>query len=114
MQSHIGMSYPSIELYEEAFRKYDELGLEIHITELDIDQKSNSQENMLDLAQRYQDVFNLFKKLVNKGVNLTAVITWGISDSSSWIGGYPNLFDTDYQAKDAFYAVLIRTRKFRK
>ena len=114
MQSHIGMSYPSIELYEEAFRKYDELGLEIHITELDIDQKSNSQENMLDLAQRYQDVFNLFKKLVNKGVNLTAVITWGISDSSSWIGGYPNLFDTDYQAKDAFYAVADTDKEIQK
>ena len=115
MQSHIGMSYPSIELYEEAFRKYDELGLEIHITELDIDQKSNSQENMLDLAQRYQDVFSTyFKKLVNKGVNLTAVITWGISDSSSWIGGYPNLFDTDYQAKDAFYAVADTDKEIQK
>ena len=114
MQSHIGMSYPSIELYEEAFRKYDELGLEIHITELDIDQKSNSQESMLDLAQRYQDVFNLFKKLVNEGVNLTAVITWGISDSSSWIGGYPNLFDTDYQAKDAFYAVADTDKEIQK
>ena len=114
MQSHIGMSYPSIELYEEAFRKYDELGLEIHITELDIDQKSNSQESMLDLAQRYQDVFNLYKKLVNEGVNLTAVITWGISDSSSWIGGYPNLFDTDYQAKDAFYAVADTDKEIQK
>ena len=69
---------------------------------------------MLDLAQRYQDVFNLFKKLVNEGVNLTAVITWGISDSSSWIGGYPNLFDTDYQAKDAFYAVADTDKEIQK
>ncbi len=106
MQSHIGMSYPSLALYEEAFRKYDELGLEIHVTELDIDQKSNSKQGMLDLAQRYQDVFKLYKNLVDDGVNLTAVVTWGISDSSSWIGGYPNLFDEDYQAKDAFYAVV--------
>ena len=105
MQSHIGMSYPSTELYEEAFRKYNELGLEIHVTELDIDQKSNSQEAQLELAQRYQDIFRLYKKLVNDGVNITAVITWGISDNNSWIGGYPNLFDADYQAKDAFYAV---------
>ena len=75
MQSHIGMSYPSIELYEEAFKKYNELGLEIHITELDIDQKSNSQESMIELAQRYQDVFKLYKRLVNEGINLTAVIT---------------------------------------
>lgn len=106
MQSHIGMSYPSIELYEEAFRKYNETGLEIHVTELDIDQKSNSDADMRLLAQRYQDVFKLYKKLVEEGVNITAVVTWGISDNNSWIGGYPNLFDADYQAKDAFYAIV--------
>lgn len=105
MQSHIGMSYPSLELYEEAFRKYNELGLEIHVTELDIDQKSGTKEAMLQLAQRYQDIFKLYKKLVDDGVNITAVVTWGITDNNSWIGGYPNLFDNDYQAKDAFYAI---------
>lgn len=106
MQSHIGMSYPSIDLYEEAFRKYNETGLEIHVTELDIDQKSNSESDMRLLAQRYQDVFRLYKNLVDEGVNITAVVTWGITDNNSWIGGYPNLFDADYQAKDAFYAVV--------
>ena len=106
MQSHIGMSYPSLDLYEEAFRKYNELGLEIQVTELDIDQKSNTPESMLELAKRYQDVFKLYKKLVDDGVNLTAVVAWGITDNNSWIGGYPNLFDADYQAKDAFYAIV--------
>lgn len=106
MQSHIGMSNPSLELYEEAFRKYNELGLEIHITELDIDQKSNAEADMRLLAQRYQDVFKLYKRLVEDGVNITAVVTWGITDNNSWIGGYPNLFDKEYQAKDAFYAVV--------
>ncbi len=106
MQSHIGMSYPSLELYEEAFHKYNELGLEIHVTELDIDQKSNTPEAQLELAKRYQEVFRLYKKLVNEGVNITAVVTWGISDNTSWIGGFPNLFNSEYQAKDAFYAVV--------
>lgn len=105
MQSHIGMSNPSIGLYEEAFRKYNELGLEIHVTELDVDQKSDKAEDLLALAKRYQDVFRLYKKLVAEGVNITAVVTWGISDNTSWISGYPNLFDGGYQAKDAFYAV---------
>ncbi len=106
MQSHIGMNYPSIELYEEAFRKYNELGLEIHVTELDIDQKTGTPEAMLELAKRYQDVFRLYKNLVDDGVNITAVVVWGISDNTSWIGGYPNLFNSEYQAKDAFYAVV--------
>jgi len=34
-----------------------------------------------------------------------AVVLWGITDSTSWIGGYPLLFDKYYQAKEAFYAV---------
>ena len=37
MQSHIQISYPTISDYEYAIKKYGELGLEIHITELYID-----------------------------------------------------------------------------
>ncbi len=106
MQSHIKMSSPSIGLYEEAIRKYDSLGLEVQITELDVDQKSNSEEDQLELAKRYNDVFRLYKSLKEEGVNITAVVLWGITDSTSWIGGYPLLFAKDYSAKPAFYAVL--------
>jgi len=105
MQSHIKMSSPTISLYEEAIRKYDSLGLEVQITELDIDQKSNSDEDQLDLAKRYNEVFKLYKSLKDEGVNITAVVIWGITDSTSWIGGYPLLFAKDYSAKPAFYAV---------
>jgi len=106
MQSHIKMSSPTISLYEEAIRKYDSLGLEVQITELDIDQKSNSEEDQLDLAKRYNEVFKLYKSLKDEGVNITAVVLWGITDSTSWIGGYPLLFAKDYSAKPAFYAVI--------
>ncbi len=106
MQSHIKMSSPTISLYEEAIRKYDSLGLEVQITELDIDQKSNSYEDQLDLAKRYNEVFRLYKSLKEEGVNITAVVLWGITDSTSWIGGYPLLFAKDYSAKPAFYAVI--------
>lgn len=106
MQSHIKMSYPSVELYEAAIRKYASLGLEVQITELDIDQKSNSEESQLELAQRYKEVFSLYKSLKDEGVNITAVVLWGITDNTSWIGGYPLLFDKNYTAKSAFYAVL--------
>ncbi|MBQ3566598.1 MAG: endo-1,4-beta-xylanase, partial [Oscillospiraceae bacterium] len=105
MQSHIKMSSPTIALYEEAIRKYDSLGLEVQITELDVDQKSNSEEDQLDLAKRYNEVFKLYKSLKDEGVNITAVVIWGITDSTSWIGGYPLLFAKDYSAKPAFYAV---------
>ena len=79
--------------------------MEIQVTELDVSQKSNSAADQRKLAQRYQDCFNLYKEMKDSGVNLSAVVIWGITDSTSWIGGYPLLFDKDYQAKDAFYAV---------
>ncbi len=106
MQSHIKMSSPTIELYEAAIRKYASLGLEVQITELDVDQKANTEEAQLELAQRYKEVFALYKSLKDEGVNITAVILWGITDNTSWIGGYPLLFDKTYTAKPAFYAVL--------
>ncbi len=106
MQSHIKMSSPSIELYEAAIRKYASLGLEVQITELDVDQKSNSEEAQLELAQRYKEVFELYKSLKDEGVNITAVVIWGITDNTSWIGGYPLLFDKSYTAKPAFYSVI--------
>lgn len=106
MQSHISESYPSIDLYRESIQQYADLGLEIQITELDISEKSNEYADQLTLAQRYQDVFKLYKEMKDAGVNLTAVVLWGITDSTSWIGGYPLLFDKDYQAKPAYYAVI--------
>lgn len=105
MQSHISMSTPTIEQYRKAIQTYSDLGLEIQITELDVSQKSNAVSDQLELAQRYQDCFKLYKEMKDSGVNLSAVVLWGITDSTSWIGGYPLLFDKDYQAKDAFYAV---------
>ena len=106
MQSHISMSYPSIDLYRSAMQQYADLGLEIQVTELDISEKSNAYADQLALAQRYQDVFKMYKEMKDSGVNLSAVVLWGITDSTSWIGGYPLLFDKDYQAKPSYYAVI--------
>ena len=105
MQSHIGMSSPSIAQYEAALRSYAAMGLEIQVTELDVSLRSNADEDLLALAERYRQCFEMYKRVKADGVNLSAVILWGITDSTSWIGGYPLLFDKDYQAKAAYYAV---------
>ncbi|MBR6386131.1 MAG: endo-1,4-beta-xylanase [Ruminococcus sp.] len=106
MQSHIGMSSPSISQYENALREYSDMGLEIQVTELDVSLRSNTDEDLLSLAERYRQCFEMYKRVKDDGVNLSAVVIWGITDSTSWIGGYPLLFDKDYQAKDAYYAVV--------
>ena len=106
MQSHISMSYPTIDLYKSAMQQYADQGLEVQVTELDVSEKSNEYADQLALAQRYQDVFKMYKEMKDSGVNLSAVVLWGITDSTSWIGGYPLLFDKDYQAKPSYYAVI--------
>lgn len=106
MQSHIGMSSPTIAQYEKALRSYAAMGLEVQVTELDVSLKSNTEEDLLGLAERYRECFEMYKRVKDDGVDLSAVVIWGITDSTSWIGGYPLLFDKDYQAKDAFYAVI--------
>ena len=114
MQSHISMSYPTIDLYKSAMQQYADLGLEVQVTELDVSEKSNEYANQLALAQRYQDVFKMYKEMKDSGVNLSAVVLWGITDSTSWIGGYPLLFDKDYQAKPSYYAVIDTDSKVEK
>ena len=106
MQSHIGMSSPTIAQYENALRSYAAMGLEVQVTELDVSLKSNSEEDLLTLAERYRECFEMYKRVKDDGVDLSAVVIWGITDSTSWIGGYPLLFDKDYQAKAAFDAVI--------
>ncbi|MBQ5339390.1 MAG: endo-1,4-beta-xylanase [Oscillospiraceae bacterium] len=105
MQSHLQMSSPTPDSYAEALKKYGALGLEIHVTELDINTKDGSRSGQLELAQRYRDIMNTILSAKKDGVNVTAVVIWGITDSTSWIGGYPVLFDEDYHAKPSFYAV---------
>jgi len=34
------------------------------------------------------------------------LVFWGITDATSWLGGYPLLFDAEYKAKPAFYAIV--------
>lgn len=114
MQSHISMSTPTIDQYKKAMQTYSDLGLEIQVTELDVSQKSNAAADQLELAQRYQDCFKMYKEMKASGVNLSAVVIWGITDSTSWIGGYPLLFDKDYQAKPSYYAVVDTDSKVEK
>ncbi len=106
MQSHIKLGDPTIAAYEETIRLYSALGLEVQITELDVNTKDNSNAGQLELAERYRQVMECIKTCKDDGCNITAVVFWGITDATSWIGGYPLLFDEDYQAKPSFYAVL--------
>lgn len=106
MQSHWTMDYPNLSMFESAVRKYNSLGIEIHLTELDMKQPNNDTYSLNQQAIRYKSLINKVVDLKNEGMNITNVIFWGVTDRTSWLGGYPLLFDTDYKAKPAYYSVI--------
>ena len=106
MQSHWIMQYPSISMFEKAVKKYSELGLEIQLTELDIKNPDNTEYALKEQATRYKQIMNKVMELKKGGANITAVVLWGVTDTTSWLGGYPLLFDGEYKAKPAYYALI--------
>jgi endo-1,4-beta-xylanase len=129
LQSHIGLDYPDWQQFEDSIKAYADLGLEIHVTELDIDvlpsrntsadvgaaREANSAE--LDpyktglpaqvagaLADRYEQFFRLMLKYRR---SVKRVTTWGLHDGMSWKNdfpvrgrtNYPLLFDRQLQPK---------------
>lgn len=112
MQSHLQLIYPTITDYQYAIEKYGQLGIEIQITELDIDNTDNTKEGQELLAIRYKNIFKvLLNCLEKKSANITSITFWGLSDDRSWLNkpdktSYPLLFDKDLNPKDAFFGVL--------
>lgn len=106
MQSHWTMDYPNLNMVETSIRKYNELGLEIQLTELDIKNPDNNSSALNRQAERYKQFITKIIDLKNEGMNITALVFWGVTDSTSWLGGYPLLFDGKYKAKPAFYSIV--------
>ena len=88
MQSHITVSYPSLEKYGTAVDKFLATGLQVQVTELDIGIGDNQTEE--DLANHYSDIMKLLiskQKNRDKSVNargITGVTVWGLYDTISW------------------------------
>lgn len=101
IQGHWGVNGPAIDEIEDALKMYADLGLEIHITELDIGMDGKS---LAEQAERYREVFALFKKYSHA---ITSVTLWGISDAATWRpNDNPLLFDKNQEPKPAFWAIV--------
>ena len=137
-QGHYQLMYPKIEEVDSLIEKFSKLKIKVMFTELDISvlpfkegmmwgadlSKSAELKKELDpytsffpdsmqtkLANRYADLFRVFKK--HKNV-VNRVTIWGVYDGQSWLNywpirgrtNYPLLFDREYKPKPAYYAVL--------
>jgi len=99
---------------QENILRLTQLGLQVHITELDVSlpvDKSGqaSPEDLSRQAEIYREVYRAC--LQNPGC--TAIQTWGFTDKWSWIGSHSHgsegaalLFDRMYKPKAAYDAVI--------
>jgi endo-1,4-beta-xylanase len=105
MQGHYNMSTNPSNV-ELSLERFISLGVEVSITELDVQAGSNFQlTDAIADAQGYlyAQLFDIFKK---HAANISRVTIWGMDDGTSWRSSTnPLLFDKNLQAKPAFYGV---------
>ena len=110
---------------EKAIELYSSLGLEVHVTELDVSvytpgitytedtfvrPETFTADMQAAQAARYQEFFELF---VRQHRAISSVTFWGVADDNTWLSefssgrqDFPLLFDSDHDPKPAFDAVM--------
>ncbi|AWS42501.1 endo-1,4-beta-xylanase [Streptosporangium sp. 'caverna'] len=96
-QSHFNSQSPVPGNYQQNLAQFAALGVDVQITELDIEGSGTAQANS------YRTVVNACLAVSR----CTGITVWGIPDHYSWrSGGTPLLFDSGYAKKPAYDAVL--------
>ncbi|HZL44418.1 MAG TPA: endo-1,4-beta-xylanase, partial [Verrucomicrobiae bacterium] len=106
-QTHVSVSSPSFEAEDAALTDLEQLGLPIHITELDVNSARAGQRDtgadvannaattqgglVVDADQRLADQYaNLFRAFLKHRASVKVVTFWGVNDGVSWrVGGRP-------------------------
>lgn len=137
-QSHFNLlEFHDLEEVDQSIVELGELGIDVMITELDINvlPRPGSNTELTDelnpytdglpdavaeeLANRYRELFEIY--LDHRDI-ITRVTFWNVTDRDSWLNylpiegrtNYPLLFDRDYQPKRAFYTVVDRAKEILK
>ena len=118
MQMHTALNVsPSEQDLAANIKRLSDLGLKVHITEMDVQtqySKKSDDEKMAAQAEVYRYVF----QTCLEAPACEAFVVWGASDRNSWIPGYtgvpdmPLLFDEDYQPKPAYDAIMDVLQEF--
>ncbi len=96
-QSHFNPQSPVPSNYRTTLQNFADLGVDVQITELDIEGSGSAQ------AQNYANVVNACLAVSR----CTGITVWGVRDSDSWrSSGTPLLFDGSGNKKAAYTSVL--------
>ncbi|QFZ19088.1 endo-1,4-beta-xylanase [Saccharothrix syringae] len=96
VQSHFGSYNPVPADYRTTLRSFAELGVDVQVTELDVEGSGAAQ------ADGYRRVVEACLSVAR----CTGITVWGIRDPDSWrASGTPLLFDANGDKKPAYHAV---------
>jgi endo-1,4-beta-xylanase len=120
MQTHHHLTTKP-ETVKASIELFAQLGVEIAISEMDIQAAGNLPEGNVkwneEAAQRqavlYAKLFQIFLEKVDNKQVIKRVTFWGIDDGTSWRSStHPTLLDSNYGLKPAFYAVMNPERYY--
>jgi len=121
LQMHIEGTLPDIASISANIARFTALGLQVHITELDVSLAvdANGSASAADLQQQ-AGIYRQVAEACLSHPGCTAIQTWGFTDKYSWIGSHSKRtrgaalpFDRNYQPKPAYEALrqaLIKGR----
>ena len=94
------------------------MGLQIYVTEMDVNEDDLTFDDVARRDHAIAEVYSDYLNLVLADPATKAVLTWGVSDSHTWLNGGPTHhrkqpnrpqralpFDNDYQPTEAFFAM---------
>ena len=127
LQGHWAVNEPSEGQLDSTLKRFSELGVTLHVTELDISvypkehdaraKRTEDADTTFSAAKEqkqlevYKMCFALFRKYKNY---ISSVTFWNISDRHSWLDNfpvqgrkdYPLLFDKNLQPKKVYWEVI--------
>ncbi|WP_344102865.1 endo-1,4-beta-xylanase [Myceligenerans crystallogenes] len=92
-QSHLGTTLSGD--YQANLQRFADLGVDVQITELDVEQGSNQ-----------ANIYAAVTRACLAVSRCTGITAWGVRDDTSWRDDNPLLFDRSGNKKAAYYSVL--------
>lgn len=117
LQMHIPVDgYPPLEQVAANMERLGALGLEVHVTELDVRLPVPVTEAKLaKQAQVYGEIMDTCLA----AASCTALVLWGFTDGRSWVPGFFQgwdqalIFDAEYRPKPAYHTLMQRLATWR-
>jgi len=104
LQMHVSLGYsPSPNDISANIQRLTALGLEVHITEMDVSFSGGSGSEQQKLTNQATIYGNILRACLSHA-NCTSFLTWGFTDKYTWLGSSnePLPFSASYVAKPAF------------